>query len=533
LLDVPVDDAQWERLDPAQRRTEILDAGRRLLLREAQVQALLVVFEDLHWIDSETQAFLDALVESLPSVRVLLLTNYRPEYRHRWGAKSYYTQIRVDPLPPESAGELLDALLGTDAALVALRRLLIERTARNPLFMEESVRALVETGVLAGSRGAYGLARPVDGLEVPATVQAVLAARIDRLEAEDKRLLQAASVIGKDVPFLVLQEIADLTDAQLRERLAALQEAEFLYEASLFPELEYTFKHALTHDVAYHSVLHERRKALHAKILRAMERVYTDRLVEHLERLGHHAFLGEIWDEALSYLKRAAEKAVSRSANRTAIAAFEQALLAAAHLPQTQAVTEQSIDIHLSTRLALTTIGELARSLQFNREAVRLAESIADKQRLPWALGAMTVSCGSAGSTREAVDFAERMAATATEVQDPLVGIAADFYRGWAYSYTGHFDEAIELLMRCAAHTTPLSGGEEAAAESGKERRPRFATPAYLRVNALSWKAACLADIGRFDDAIQSGRDAVFAAEELGLTYFRARRCTGLATFTW
>ena len=208
LLDVPGDDPQWDRLDPPQRRQKALDAVKRLLIRESQVQPLLVVFEDLHWIDSETQALLDSLVESLPTARLLLLVNYRPEYQHSWGGKSYYLQLRIDPLPPEGAEALLDALLGPDASLEPLKRLLIERTERNPFFLEESARALIETKVLAGERGAYRLlTAPHDlrnSLQIPATAQAILAARIDRLTPEDKRLLQAAAVIGHEVSVALL-----------------------------------------------------------------------------------------------------------------------------------------------------------------------------------------------------------------------------------------------------------------------------------------------------------------------------------------
>jgi class 3 adenylate cyclase len=258
LLDVPVDEASWHALDPLQRRQRTLDAVKRLLLRESEVQPLVVVFEDLHWIDGETQTLLDSLVESLPAARLLLLVNYRPEYRHTWGGKTYYRQLRIDPLPPESADELLEALLGTDVALGPLKQLLIERTEANPLFLEESVRALVETAALAGERAAYWLTRPVEHLKIPATVQAILAARIDRLAPEAKRLLQAAAVIGKDVPMPLLLGIADTPEHEVRAELTHLQAAEFLYETRLFPDLEYTFKHALTHEVAYGGLLHER-----------------------------------------------------------------------------------------------------------------------------------------------------------------------------------------------------------------------------------------------------------------------------------
>ena len=204
LLDVPVEDRRWEALDPPQRRQRTLDALKRLLLRESQVQPLLVVFEDLHWIDAETQAVLDRLVESLPTARLLLLVNYRPEYRHGWGGKTYYRQLRLDPLAPENATALLETLLGGDAGLEPLKRLLLARTEGNPFFLEESVRSLADDGVLAGERGAYRLVKAPETVHVPATVQAILAARIDRLPPEDKALLQTASVVGTDVPVAVL-----------------------------------------------------------------------------------------------------------------------------------------------------------------------------------------------------------------------------------------------------------------------------------------------------------------------------------------
>ena len=247
-------------LDPPQRRQRTLDALKRVLLRESQAQPLLLVFEDLHWIDTETQALLDSLVESLPTARLLLLVNYRPEYQHGWGSKTYYTQLRLDPLPPASADDVLQALLGDDPSLAPLTQLLITRTEGNPFFLEESVRTLVETGVLVGEPGAYRLAQALPTIQVPATVQAVLAARIDRLPPEEKRLLQTAAVIGTEVPLALLQAIAELPEEALHRGLAHLQAAEFLYETRLFPEHDYTFKHALTHEVAYGSLLQERRR---------------------------------------------------------------------------------------------------------------------------------------------------------------------------------------------------------------------------------------------------------------------------------
>jgi len=310
LLDVPVNDAAWQALEPGQRRQLTLDAVRRLLLREAREQPVLVIFEDLHWIDSETQALLDGLVEGLGSARLLLLVNYRPEYQHAWGSKTYYCQMRLDALPAGSAGELLDALLGEDPGLVPLKQLLVKRG--NPFFLEETVRTLVETKALAGEHGRYQLMQPVQAIQVPPTVQVMLAARIDRLLPEDKRLLQVASVVGKDVPFALLQAVAELPDDALRRGLDRLQGAEFLYETGLYPDPEHSFKHALTHEVTYGGLLQERRRELHARILAAIETRHRERLGEQIERLAHHALRAELREKAVHYLRQAGLKAAAR-----------------------------------------------------------------------------------------------------------------------------------------------------------------------------------------------------------------------------
>ena len=383
LLEVLPDDSPFRSLDPPQRRQRLLQALKRVLLRESQVQPLLLVFEDLHWIDTETQALLDSLVESLPTARLLLLVNYRPEYQHSWGSKTYYTQLRLDPLPPASADELLQALLGDDPSLAPLKQLLIARTEGNPFFLEESVRTLVETGVLVGERSASRLAQALPTIQVPATVQAVLAARMDRLPPEDKRLLQTAAVIGTEVPLPLLQAIAELPEAALHRGLAHLQAAEFLYETRLFPEHVYTFKHALTHEVAYSGLLQERRRVLHARIVEVLEALVGDQVAEQVERLAHHALRGEVWDKALTYCRQVGEKAMARSAHREAVGYFEQALSALPHLPETRGTREQAIDLRLALRNARSILGgQGERILQDLQEAEMLAETLDD--RIGW-----------------------------------------------------------------------------------------------------------------------------------------------------
>jgi predicted ATPase len=358
LLDVAAEDAEWQRLEARERRQRILDAVKRVLLRESRSQAVLLLFEDLHWIDSETQALLDSLVESLPAARVALLVSYRPEYAHPWGSRTYYSQLRLDPLPAERAETLVTDLLGDHPSLEALKRRLVERTAGNPFFLEESVRALVERGDLAGERGALRLTRPLGATQVPPTVQIVLAARIDRLSIPDKELLQAAAAIGKDVPLPLLEAVAGLDINAFSAGLTRLQAGEFLYEASLFPDIAYTFKHALTHEVAYDALLSEHRRNLHARILGAMEQLHAGRLEEQAERLVEHAFRGEAWAQATIYAQRAALRAHDRLAYASAVQYLDQALDALGRLPESREMLERRLEIMSQRHPPLFVLGQ-------------------------------------------------------------------------------------------------------------------------------------------------------------------------------
>ena len=517
LLEVPVDDPQWQALDPAQRRHRTLDANKRLLLREAQAQPLVVIFEDLHWIDAETQALLDSLVESLPAARLLMLVNYRPEYQHSWGAKTYYSQLRLDALPAESAGELLEALLGSDPSLAPLKTLLIARTTGNPLFLEESVRTLVETRALTGTRGAYRLAQAVEAIQVPATVQSILASRIDRLPLDEKRLLQSAAVIGKDIPFGLLQGIAVLPEEELRRGLAHLQAAEFVYEASLFPDLEYTFKHALTHDVAYGSLLQDRRRELHATVVETIEALYSDRLTEQIERLAHHAFRGEVWVKAVSYLRQAAAKALARSANREAVAYLEQALEALAHVPESRKTMELAIDLRFDLRSSLFPLGELTVMLATLREAERLAGTLGDPRRLAWVSIYMSQYSWVKGQLTEARAFGERAGAIAGTLGDASLDAVANYYAGAACFASTDYRDAESFLRKALGSL------------EGDLSRERFGLAGFPAVMARWLLVSSLAERGEFAEALVHGQEGLRLAEEVRHPYSLILMCWGLA----
>jgi class 3 adenylate cyclase/tetratricopeptide (TPR) repeat protein len=305
MFGLPVEDELLTQLHPHLKQWKTFEALRALTLAGSQRCPHVMVIEDLHWLDKTSEEYLTFLIESLAGTPVLLLTAYRPGYAVRWAAKTYYTQIALDRLTPQEAEALLQALLGADPRLAPLMRLLMERTEGNPFFLEESVRMLVESQVLAGDRGAHRLVKPFHAIRVPATVQAVLAARIDRLPAADKQLLQTAAVIGKQLPLALLQAVVDQPEDELRRGLAHLQAAEFVYDMGLFPDVQYAFSHTLTHEVAYGSLLQERRRALHARIIEAIERLYPDRLAEWRDHLAHHVVRGEVWSKAPAYFRQA------------------------------------------------------------------------------------------------------------------------------------------------------------------------------------------------------------------------------------
>jgi class 3 adenylate cyclase/tetratricopeptide (TPR) repeat protein len=522
LLDVPVEEAPWQALDPPQRRQRTLEAVKRLVLRESQVQPLLLVFEDLHWIDAETQALLDSVIESLPTARLLLLVNYRPEYQHGWGSKTYYTQLRLDPLPPASAEELLHALVGEHPSVAPLTQPLIARTQGNPFFLEESVRTLVETGVLVGAPGAYSLGKPLDSLQVPATVQAVLAARIDRLPAEEKRLLQTAAVIGTDVSFALLRAIADVPEEAVHRGLVHLQAAEFLYETRLFPEPEYTFKHALTHEVAYRSLLQERRRALHAQIVAALEALAGDRLAEQVERLADHAVRGGVWDKAVTYCRQAGAKAMERSAAREAVGCYEQAFAALEHLPEHRARYEQAIDLRCDLGSACMVLGQHARALHDLRAAETLAEALDDPRRLGRVALALALGFLTVDQFDRAMASSQRALALAAASGDLDTPIGANNCLGLVYFIQGDYRQAMDACRRAMALL------------EGERRYERLGQPLLPAVGSRTYLSRCLAEVGAFTEgiavggeglriaeAVQHPHSLVLAYEGVGLPYLR------------
>jgi tetratricopeptide (TPR) repeat protein len=516
LLHVDVDDAEWQGLDPPERRQRILAAVAAVLARESRVQPVCLVFEDLHWIDSETQAVLDRVVSALASERLLLLVSYRPGYEHDWRHASAYTELRLERLPPARSEELLAALLGRAPSLEPLTRLLIDRTDGNPLFIEESVRTLVETGTVVGEPGAFRLARPVEAIQVPPTVQVVVAARVDRLPPEEKNLLQIAAVIGRDVPYAVAREIADQSEDRLRRSFAHLQAAGFLCEAKIFPALEYTFKHSLTHEVAYQGLLQERRRALHARIVDVMERLYASHLADQVDHLAHHALQGELWSKALSYCRQAGARAFARSVPRLAVMRFEEALRVLEHLPESPQTLEHALDLRLELRYALTPLGEFGRILHELGIAERLARQLGDQRRLGIVSAFLSNHYTIMGDLARGAEHGERVLAIADALGDASLRVLANGALSMVDYRLGKYEQAIELARR----NVDLLRGDLLG--------ERFGMAPIASVYARTVLAWSLAEIGEFDDGAAVAREAIRIAEAAQHAHSLCFACHGL-----
>jgi class 3 adenylate cyclase/tetratricopeptide (TPR) repeat protein len=516
LLDVPSTESQWSALDPPARRLRTIDISRSLLVRESLVRPLALVFDDLQWIDTESRAVLDSIVDAVSSARIMLVASYRLEYAHGWTAKDYYTELRLEPLGKRPAEELLGALLGNGSAVDEVKLVLIARTEGNPFFLEECVRSLIETRVLVGEPGAYRVARPLKDGVVPLTVQALLAARIDRLSDDDRQLLELAAVIGKDVPLRLVQAVADRPEDELRGALSRLESAQFLYATQLAPDLEYTFKHALSHEVAYQSALHESRRSLHARIVDAMERVYAGHLAERVERLAHHALSGERWGKAVAYAREAGTKALARSAYRDAAEHFEHALGALAHLPHGPSATEAAIDVRFDLRTALTPLGYHERIGEHLREAERLARELDDKRRLARVSAYLADYFRQLGEHAEAIATGERARAIACRLGDVPLEIASNTYLGHACQNTGQYRRAMTLFRRNA----DLAAGQLSSGTLG--------LPFIASVQSRIWLASCLNELGEFASGVGVAEEAIRIAETVNHEASLATACSVL-----
>jgi tetratricopeptide (TPR) repeat protein len=397
---------------------------------------------------------------------------------------------------------MLAALVGPDEALLPLKKLLADRARGNPFFLEESIRSFVESKTLVGAPGAYQMVGSPAAIQVPSTVQPLIAQRIDNLSTAHKQLLQAAAVIGLSAPASLIHSIVDMPEEMIRQGLSHLQSAEYLNETGLFPEPQYTFAHELTHEVAYESLLHERRRKLHARALEAIEQLHKDRIAEHFERLSHHAIRGAIWDKAVSYTYQAGVKAAAKSAHREAAARFTEALNAIQRLPQSDSVMEQSFDLRFNLRTSLSPLGEFQRSLELLHEAEAIATTLNDQARLARVFTFKALYFWSIGRQDLAIRASNEALGAAQSAGQTPVRVLAKLFAGRAQHARGDYAQAVELM-------------EWVMTATENDRANFFGMANLPSVSARTWLAWSLAERGEFELALTRGDEAVSIAESV------------------
>ncbi len=506
LLGISESDDPLAPLDPQTRRRRTLEAIKRILVRESLSQPLIVEFEDLHWIDSETQALLNLVVDGIATARILLLVNYRPEYHHQWGSKTYYSQLRLDPLGKETAQELLTALMGDDESTLPLKRLIIERTEGNPFFMEEMVQSLFEQGVLTRN-GAVKLAKPLEQIRVPPTVQAILASRIDRLPAAEKELLQTLAVLGREFSSGLIKRVAGKSDDELERMLSALQLAEFTYEQPAMGDVEYTFKHALTLEVAYNSVLAQRRRLLHERAAQAIEALFSDRLEDHLAELARHYDRSGNVRKAVEYLGRAGRLAAQQTAHSEAAGYFKRALELLKNQPDSADRGRQEFDLQMALSWSLYSLNPVDPE----RESVlirarELSEQLGEDAQQTEALLQLAYFRFLRREYGVARELAQRVLGLAEPAKATAMVAGAHGLLGAIPSFLGEIEAAREHLELAVALFGPgpfRNLGEALYARSATA----FLTTTLL---SLGYPAAALRKGREFVDAMRRLSDPVF-----------------------
>jgi DNA-binding winged helix-turn-helix (wHTH) protein/class 3 adenylate cyclase/tetratricopeptide (TPR) repeat protein len=485
LLDLPVAPEWLARLTPEARQARTFALLERLIRHAAQRQPVVLAVENVHWIDPTSAAWLAFLVERLTGLAVLLLVTQRPGAPPSWGTHAAVTQLALPPLRVEESQVIVAAVPGTAQLPAARCQQIVAHGAGNPFFLEELAWQAVEHG------------RATTPVSVPATVHAVLAARLDQLPAEEKALLQTAAVIGQEVSVPLLRAMADVSENTLQRCLAHLRATALLSETRLFLEQEYTFKHALTHEVAYGSLLQEQRRVLHARLVEVLEARAGDQVAEHVERLAHHALRGEVWDKALAYCRQAGARAYDRAAFREAVAAFEQALQALAHLPEDGDTRVLALDLRLALGGTLFALGEYGRRLALLGEAEVLARALDDRARLVRVLAWMAHALWLTGDTDGAVAAGQQALELAAALGDSALQVQASDRLGEVYWSIGDFGRAAALLRWSV---------EAADRESGT---PSTDVRIDVRIQSRGRLAQTLGALGAFAEGRRHGEEAL------------------------
>jgi class 3 adenylate cyclase/tetratricopeptide (TPR) repeat protein len=493
LLSVDPGDPAFAAMEGTVRRRHLFAALRALSLSDAQLRPLVLVIEDLHWIDTSSEEFLTFMLDAVAGVPLLLLVTYRIGYTPPFGSRSFYTTLTLRSFSDAETLAMAGLVLGTAQFPAELQTTLMAKAEGVPLFIEEITKTLLDLGVLRCEDGVYCFVKSLSEVRVPDSIQEIIMARLDRLGDDGKRTVQLASVIGRQFLVRLLARVAGLSN-RLEGLLRELQALEIIYEQGLVPEPAYIFKHAVIQDVAYHSLLIQRRKALHRAVGEAIEELYQDRLAEHYTELVHHFLQGEVWEKAYNYCRQAGEKALAQSAYREAAGHFEQALRALSYLPETRETREQAIDLRLALRSALLPSGDEERILAVLREAEPLAMALDDSRRLGQVAGFLSFHFHVMGAHDQAITAAQRALALATAGREVVLQALANRFLGEAYRAQGDYRRAID----CFRHTMVFF--------EGARHRERFGLVTPPSVLSRALLACCYAELGMFTEAMLAGQ---------------------------
>jgi class 3 adenylate cyclase/tetratricopeptide (TPR) repeat protein len=507
LLSLKVEDESYIRLDPQRRRERIFEAISGLFFRESQNKPLIMAVEDLHWIDKTSEEFLGYLIARLGGACIMLLLLYRPEYTNPWTSKTYYSQIRVDELPLETSAEMVQAILEEGKAAPELMNLILDRSAGNPLFMEEFTHSLLERGYIERKDGHYVLTVKPSDIQVPETVQGIIAARMDRLEKNLKETMQMASVIGREFPLPILKTVTGMQE-KLGTYLSQLQALEFIYQKAVFPELEYIFKHALTQEVAYMSLLLKKRKQIHEKIAKAIEELYPDRLEEFYELLANHYSRSDNLVKAFQYLKLSGDKSSRNYSLWEAVRYYKEALNVLDKLPATEENTRAGIEVRLLMDFPEFGLGFPGDYLEILQEGERLSRELGDEKSLANFRWIMSCCYGSKGRYEESIRCAETAFKQAEEVQDIDVMIASGFELCQNNIWIGGALQIVEVAPRVIAVF------KKTRRQADYFGRPFNTYSCFLGVYGLS-----MGYLGRFEEGEALCEKAVRFAREIDNRY--------------
>src|SRR6266850_896985 len=507
------------RLSGPQLKERTLGVLRDVFLRASQSALLILIVENMHWVDSASEEFLAHLAASLAGHRVLLVLTTRPGYAAAWLAAPLAETIALEGLGTGDVRSMVRTLLGAEKIPAQLFKMLAEKSEGNPLYVEEILRQLQETGGIAVQGGTARLSHP--DVTVPATIHDIIAARVDRLAEPQKQTLQGAAVAGRRFGISLVSRILELAPDQVAAHLRELHGLDFIFPSGQEPELTYSFKHALTQEVVYAGVLERRRRTYHAAAGLGLEDLYAGRIDDVVELIAHHFARGQVWDKAATYLRRAAVKAQARSAHREALVALEEALAALRHLPETPQTREQEIDVRLELRGSLYPLGEFEKMLTYLREAETMASAISDSRRLGLVSVHTAEYLRQTGRFAEARTLAEQALALGDKLQDIPLRLYASHYLGLACHALGDYRRASEVL-RAVVHSPPAEW------RTGAIGGMVMGSWAAFQSISLAWLARCLAERGEFEEGVDAGRRAVALAEELGNPYCLAAAHIGL-----